>query len=78
MRERVAKVEIIESALELQSVKSGNKGYYRSWNEKNVSESHFYIFVCMFNGERRLKVKLEMKKIRYHVQDLRKSDKIIN
>lgn len=23
----------------------------------------FYIFVCMFNGGRRLKVKLEMKKI---------------
>lgn len=41
---------IIESNWELQSVKSGDKGYYRCWNEKNVPESIFYIFVFMFNG----------------------------
>lgn len=58
---------IIESNWELQSVKSGDKGYYRCWNEKNVPESIFYIFVFMFNGERRLEVKLEMKKIHYHL-----------
>lgn len=48
-------------------MKSGDRGYYRCWNEKNVSERIFCIFVCMFSGERRLKVKLEMKRVYYHL-----------